>query len=169
MNVRRDCVSDFWGSDDLDTDLDPLAVWQQEVDELKFTVDLPLIAEPGAIRAVSARIAKYMAHLAEYRGMVQSISGVAEIEDSHQLRDAIAAIGHELQTSPSQRVDLKIRMDTLCSLVRLELEREHEFIEMLSTHLDAPQINAFSSELQHALASQDHSPQTVIEKGAQHD
>lgn len=132
----------------MDTDLDPLALWQRELDELKFTVDLPLIAEPAAIRAVSARIARYMRHFAKYRGLVHSISGFTEADANQQLRAAIATIGQELQASPSQRIDLKVRMDTLASLVRLELQREHEFIEMLAAHLDAPQIEAFSSELQ---------------------
>ncbi len=135
----------------MDTDLDPLAAWQREIDELKFTVDLPLIAEPGALRAVNARINKYMSHFARYRGLVKNVSGFTEVEGHEQLRAAISAIGQELQSPPSQRVQLKLRMETLTSLVRLELQREHEFVEMLSTHLDAPQINAFSTELQSAL------------------
>lgn len=145
----------------MDTELDPLAAWQRELDELRFTVDLPLLAEPATVRAVSARIERYMRHFAQYRGMVQSVSGYTEVEGNSQLRQAIGAIGHELQSSQSQRTDLKVRMDTLSSLVRLELEREHEFIAMLTEHLDAPQITALSSAIQTGMHSPPHADGSV--------
>ena len=131
----------------MNTDLDPLEMWQQEIDELKFTVDLPLLTEPAAMRTVSARINSYMDHFARYRQLVESISGLAEPKDGEQLRKAIAAMAHEMQMTASNKIDLRIRLDTLSSLVRLEVEREHQFVEMLASRLDAPQIDALSSEL----------------------
>lgn len=97
-----------------------------------------------------------MRHFARYRGLVQSVSGFTEVEGHEQLRDAIAAIGREIQSPPPQRLQLKLRMETLSSLVRLELQREHEFVEMLAIHLNAPQINAFSAELLSVMKSEEH-------------
>ncbi|MDO9486357.1 MAG: hypothetical protein Q7K25_09895 [Actinomycetota bacterium] len=139
----------------METHLDPLEAWQQEIEELRFTVDLPLLPEPAAFRSVSARISKYMSHFARYRRVVQSVSGYTEAEGHQQLRDAISAIGHELQSPPLHRHQMQLRMETLSSLVRLELEREREFVAMLTTRLDAPQKHALSTGLQGILKSED--------------
>jgi len=131
----------------MSTDLDPLAAWQHEIDELSFTVNLPLLAEPTAIRAICARIARYMDHFARYRRAVQRVSGFSETDSHQQLREAIEAMGRELQYATPVPTELSMRLNTLSSLVRVELQREHDFVDMLASHLDAPLINALSDLL----------------------
>lgn len=126
---------------------DPLTAWSHEIDELNFTVNLPLLAEPSAIRAVCARIARYLDHFTAYRAAVQAVAGLTEGEANAELRNAIRALGEELQTTVPSPDELSLRMNTLTSLVRVELERERAFVETVQAHLDAAHVNALTDEL----------------------
>jgi len=139
----------------MSTDADPLAAWEHAVDELSFTVNLPLLEERAAIRAVCARIARYMNHFDLYRAAVQAVAGLTEGDVDTELRNAIRALGQELQTTAPGPGELGIRMNTLTSLVRVELERERAFVAKVRAHLDAAHVNALTDELSKADEARD--------------
>lgn len=139
----------------MSTDADPLVAWEHEIDELSFTVNLPLLEEPAAIRAVCARIARYMDHFDLYRAAVQAVAGLTEGDANAELRDAVRRRGQELQTTAPGPGELSMQMNTLTSLVRVELERERAFVEKVHAHLDAAHLHALIDELSKADEAKD--------------